>query len=666
MKHQYASKKSQDFYFKLAENMSEFPVKMNYNGKVYNGFPEPDFIVTDRIRNTNNNKINDIVTLSGLENITVIVKMSYWKDYGVLEWTVEFENRGNENTAELSDLFCCNLNFEGDNPILRGILGDHVNYYRPYNILLENEPVYFESLSGRPTHVNFPYFNLEYGNEGVMFAIGWSGTWSADFKTENNITSFKARSTVGLSLYLKPGEKIRTALMVVAPYYVRDETYATNFWRSWFINCNMPKADAAGNPVKPFSTCCLAHDTGLPNSDGSISERYTTWKPSLDKMFEENIHIDFRWFDAGWYSDPEGNTVESDWSGTIGSWELDKVKWPGDTFKESVDYGLKHGMKTLMWFEPERVTNPEALERNYGYNAEWTIKLPESNYYTNNIGNPDCLKWTTERICRVLKHNNVAMYREDNNRDPQALWNYMDKVDGRYGISEINMITAHYKMWDDILDVTKSYGGCAFCDSCASGGGRNDIESLRRGIPLLRSDSDRRTTARRLSMTTSFNRWIPFTGANSREKTHPHNATGVSDKYTWRASYLPVLNVDAQFVYEPTQNFDIMRFGLEEWKRVNPYLLADFYILTPWHEVDQKDEFTAFSYYDPEKEKGVLLIFRMEECEKEIFNLVLPYASDKDFILVDADNDEKLHYRKNMSFDLKEKRTAKLYFVEKV
>jgi alpha-galactosidase len=92
----------------------------------------------------------------------------------------------------------------------------------------------------------------------------------------------------------------------------------------------------------------------------------------------------------------------------------------------------------------------------------------------------------------------------------------LDFIEGtdRRGITECKFIDAHYRMWDEIIACTSGYGGCGFVDSCASGGGRNDLESMRRGIPLLRSDYDRTTTGIRLSMTSAFNKWIPFCGAS--------------------------------------------------------------------------------------------------------------------------------------------------------
>ena len=123
----------------------------------------------------------------------------------------------------------------------------------------------------------------------------------------------KAQSTNDFRSVLLPGERVRTALVVMLPYEGRNYDDATNLWREWFQAYNMPRANAAGDRIEPFSTTAFASDTGLPNSDGSISERFYTWRRTLDMIQHERLKIDFRWFDAGWYFDtatrrtPEGN-----------------------------------------------------------------------------------------------------------------------------------------------------------------------------------------------------------------------------------------------------------------------------------------------------------------------------------------------------------------------
>ena len=673
MKRNYANAKESAQYRSLSEDLSSLPFSFVYNGKEYKGFSAEHFTLTSKEIVQSNDKETQHLRFSFLQTLEVTLILTHYFSHGVTEWTVWFENISDKNSGIIQELKT-ELYFDGKYPVLKGILGDHVNQYRPYSIDLQNNFVEFSSDSGRATHINFPYFNLEYGDGGAMLAIGWAGTWNARFSSNGDVSTYTASSVNGLKTYLKPGERIRTALFVLAPYRVRNEYYATNFWRDWFVKYNLPKADSAGTSLEPFSSCCLASDTGLPNSDGSISECHTTWKPSLEKMIAENAKVDYRWFDAGWYVCPDGTSAQPfvkghDWWDTVGTWELDPAKWPGKSFLESTDFAREHGMKTLVWFEPERVTDPENLAKNYGYNIDWAIRVEGERTISNNIGDPKCLKWTTERICKMLRENKVEMYREDNNCNAAKLWKHLDGLEGenRCGITESKFIIGHYKMWDDIIACTLSYGGCGFVDSCASGGGRNDLESMRRGVPLLRSDSDRTTAALRLSMTTAFNKWIPFCGSNTKEKASELALTGVSDPYVWRASYLPSLNVDSQFVYDAEQNFDVLRFGLGEWKKVSPYLLKEFYPLTPWHKEKDNTDFTAFCYYDPEKEEGVILAFRQERCNRDLLKISLPFANQSDrYTVTDEDSCEQKITGGIITLRFDAPRTAKLIWVKKI
>ena len=676
----YANLSADKWYRDLLEDIGKIPFSFTYDGKKYIGFKGEEFSLINKEVSINNNKETVDFSIDFKGELTLKLKLTHYFSHGVTEWTVVFENNTDKNSGILEEIGT-KMELDGEKPVLKGILGDHENYYRPYEKDLSQESVNFASNSGRATHVNFPYFNLECGDGGAILVIGWAGTWTADFVKKGDKTEYSAKAVNNLKSYLKPGEKIRSALFVYAPYSKRDEDYATNFWRSWYIEHNLPKMNAQGEAPEPFSTCCFAFDTGLVNSDGSISERHTTWKPTMDKMIEEDVKVDFRWFDAGWYVAPDGTSAESfvkghDWWDTVGTWTLDPVKWPEGTFLESTEYARKNGMKTLVWFEPERVTDPKNLTKSYGYKMDWAIDMKEGNHpndgsrilISNNIGIPECFDWTVGQICKMLRENKIEMYREDNNCNPAELWAYLDSKENenREGITECKFIDGHYRMWDEIIACTLSYGGCGFVDSCASGGGRNDLESMRRGIPLLRSDLDRKTTAIRLSMTTSFNKWIPFCGANTREKTAEHATTGISDKYVWRASYLATLNVDSQFVYDPTQNFDILRFGLKEWKKVNPYILKDMYTLTPWHEREETDNLISYTYYDPETKKGVLFAFCQENCPERELSVKLPFVKESEScVLVDEDTKEEVASADG-KIDIKfsEAREAKLYFYE--
>lgn len=666
----YQNPKADKFFTELISNYTAFPLAFCYDKKEYSGFSDCEFELVTKESRKEADKETAILVITLKREIRITIKSEYYSSHGVTEWIAEFENITGANSRILENIRT-SMRFDGENPTLKGILGDHVNYYRPYSTDLTKEKANFVGNTGRATHEVFPYFNLERGNGGTILAIGWSGTWEADFEYKSGEVVYMGKSVPKLRAYLKPQEKIRTARFLVAEYTVRDEDYATNYWRDYYVKHIMPKADAAGNPLEPFSTCCLASDTGLPNSDGSISERYSTWRPTLEKMLAENIKVDFRWVDAGWYVAPDKTSPQPyveghDWRDTLGTWELDPEKWSGETFLESTDFARANGMKTLLWFASEKVTMPEELEKNYGYKKEWALAPTgmEDNTFTSNLGYEECLKWTIDRICKVLRDNKVDMFREDNGSRCEY-WTTGDILEGedRSGITEIKCLDGHYKIWEAAIEATKSTGGCAFVDSCCGGGGRNDLESMRLSVPLLRSDHDRMTTGIRLSQTSSINKWIPFCGANTKEKKWELDATGNSDVYIWRASYLPALNVDSQFVQDPNQDFSILRNGINEWKEVKDYLLGEFYTLTPWHHENDLSGFTAYTYFNPETEMGVLFVFRQEECENSEITLKFSFAQNKELFLTDKDTKETFTTKnRELTLCIPEKRTAKLYF----
>lgn len=139
-------------------------------------------------------------------------------------------------------------------------------------------------------------------------------------------------------------------------------------------------------------------------------------------------------------------------------------------------------------------------------------------------------------------------------------------------------------------------------------------------------------------MTTSFNKWVPFNGASTKEEVYNLGLSGTTDEYSWRCSYLPALNVEARFVKEPKFDLDMVRYGLRTWKEVVPYLLKEFYVLTPWQDHEDKTGFTSFAYYDPDTKKGVLFIFRREECEMDTIELDLPFIKDGSSVVLADEN----------------------------
>ncbi|MBP3269180.1 MAG: alpha-galactosidase [Bacteroidales bacterium] len=635
-----------DMFMSWVEDPSAVPVSFVYGGTPVKGLQGFELLSKDCRTESSGKSLNATFRLD--ENLTATVDAFLNSEFGEVEYTLWFENGGSAPSKSLSGLNSAVIGFQGADPVLRGCLGDLQNKYADYQTPLKDTTVSFVSPFGRATHVYFPYFDLVHGDGGTLLALGWAGTWSAEFKSEGDVTTLTAANCNGFDSVLLPGEKIRTALVVMLPYKGRDRDAATNLWREWFIKYNMPAADAQGNRIKPFSTTCFAADTGLPNSDGSISERFYTWKRTLERLVYEGVVPDFRWFDAGWYFDARGNTVPSDWYGTVGTWELDTVKWPGKTFLESNEACHKAGMKVLTWFEPESVCDVEDLAKNYGYNPEWADHN-HGNRYTNNLGNRDCLEWTLGRIIKMMGENGVDLFREDNNSNPVKAWTGFDAKTAektglpRTGITENLAIQGHYELWDRIIEFCGKNGKCTYIDNCASGGGRNDIESLRRSLPFMRSDADRTTTALRLSMTTSFNRWVPFHGANTKEsqgQLDPGLAGG-STFYITRASWLPVYNISEVFTHDVQLDYDRLRATFGEWKKYNHLLVKDMYPLTPWHRPEDDSNWTAIAWHDRETGEAVLQAFRQETCQEPEYTAFLKFLDpERKYKVTNVDTEE--------------------------
>jgi len=54
--------------------------------------------------------------------------------------------------------------------------------YEPFDVTLTPATTQvFASAGGRPTNGQFPYYNLQVGNDGTLLAVGWPGQWASRF-----------------------------------------------------------------------------------------------------------------------------------------------------------------------------------------------------------------------------------------------------------------------------------------------------------------------------------------------------------------------------------------------------------------------------------------------------------------------------------------------------
>ncbi|MCC6695384.1 MAG: alpha-galactosidase [Candidatus Hydrogenedentes bacterium] len=522
---------------------------------------------------------------TGLEVRCIAVE---YLDFPTVEWTLYFRNTGDKDTPILSEIQALDTQFNrlADDVYARFArpgeftLHHHTgsicapNDYEPHATALKpTETKQLASVGGRGSNGEFPYFNIEWPGEGVIAVVGWPGQWRAAF-TRDGGTGVRVTAGQELTHFtLHPGEEVRTPL-VVLQFWKGDRVDAQNTWRRWMIAHNVPRPDGRIRPMHLAG--CSSHFFGeMVTADEACQFQF------IDRYVEERISLDYWWMDAGWYINATG------WPNT-GTWEVDTKRFPRG-LRAITDHAHAKGIQSIVWFEPERVTPGTWL---YETHPDWLLGT-DGGQKLLDLGNPEAWKCLVDHVDKLLTEQGIDLYRQDFNMDPLDYWRNNDAPD-RQGITEIRHITGYLAYWDELL---RRRPGLRI-DTCASGGRRNDLETLRRSVPLWRSDYIMEPIGTQ-GCTYGISSWIPFHGTGVKE----------ADAYLFRSMMTPYPNClwDAR---RTDLNYDELRRLTSQWKQVAPNYAGDFYPLTPY-SLDRSD-WIGWQFDRPETGEGMVQVFRRE------------------------------------------------------
>ncbi len=507
----------------------------------------------------------------------------------------------------------------------------------------------FTSDGGRSGAGQAPFFKIHKEDMGYIFAVGWTGQWQAEITRHEDAVTFKSKIE-DTNFRLLPGEKIRTSSVVILPYQ-GDAIDGQNKWRR-FIKTKISVLGQPGRETQaPF---CAGVWGGLESKQ--VVDRVNILK-------EKNIPVEYIWMDAGWYGEanPSPDEFADDWWRHTGNWKVSKKIHPGglkDVAKAIHDAGLKF----ILWFEPERVvrTTPIVMEH-----PEYFL-FPETDalHCLLDLGNPEAWQYCYETLSDRIEEIGVDCYRQDFNFPPLPFWRKKDTA-GRKGMTEIKHIMGLYALWDALLEKFPHL----WIDNCASGGNRIDIETLRRSVPLWRSDYQcpadvevEYTQCHHLA----YGSWMPFSGTGPGRN---------PDLYRLRSSYAPGLTTNFTFSANTPFETDealheFMKKIGEEFLQVRPYLSEDMYPLTD-HSVNY-DVWCAFQYNRPAQQDGLIQAFRRAESpyETAVFHL-RGLNPEKNYRFTDLDGGTftlsgKDLSEKGLSLTLPEKRSAKIYIYKEI
>lgn len=175
-------------------------------------------------------------------------------------------------------------------------------------------------------------------------------------------------------------------------------------------------------------------------------------------------------------------------------------------------------------------------------------------------------------------------------------------------MTEIRHVTGYLAYWDEL----RRRHPDMLIDSCASGRRRNDVETMRRAVPLWRSDYAYEAIGHQCMMY-GLSLWLPYHGTGTvftrNASYYGSGPTPVEPYAFWsNACQGTGMGIDVRL---KELDYAAIRRLLEQWRRIAPNYYGDFYPLTPWTR--DPTAWMAWQFDRPEAGAGVVQAFRRHE-----------------------------------------------------
>lgn len=540
--------------------------------------------------------------------LSVTAVATGFKRYPAVEWVLYFENQGKQDTPILENIQALDAGLRTGvakkaitlHQIVGGVNNERT--FLPTETALEAGQTFSMAANvGQPSNTVFPFFNLQYADEGMIVAIGWSGQWAASLE---RATSGPTRLRAGMektNLVLHPGEKIRSPRILLMPWK-GDRIAAHQRFRRLLMFHYMPKQD--GRPLKmPFATQSFDRYFGCGSESGIRPDWGTEAGQIAAAKITRDLGCDVLWFDAAWFV--------GGFTNGLGNWYCKPKQFPNG-LKPVSDACHQMGLKFLLWFEPERVMKGSQIAREH---PEFVFDGPEAIWQGKEIGrvfklsDPTARRWLTDLLSQRITEYGVDIYRNDFNMGPLSSWKQNDTPD-RQGMTEIRYVEGLYAMWDELL---ARHPGL-YIDNCSSGGNRLDLETCMRSVPLWRDDSSSAPLPGRSdwnqTQTYGLSLYLPFSIACTWFPETYNVRSCATAGGVWEFDYL-----NENFPWKQAKSL------VAEIKENQKYWYGDFYPLT--RAPVGADQWIAWQYHRPDLNAGLVLAFRRSECPYPVLTVKL-------------------------------------------
>ena len=456
-----------------------------------------------------------------------------------------------------------------------------------------NEPFSLSPTSGTSCQGAFPYFTIGLERAEIRLAVGWPGRWKAVFEPVTGGALNFSCSQAGLSTLVRPGETLRSPRLTLMACGRTDDYSGINLWRRWYLRHILPHPD--GKPVPPMLCLHNFRAGGHPEFTGADEENQLT---ALRTYIEKGIKPDVWWIDAGWYP------CSYEWT-RVGTWYPDPERFPNG-LRPIGEYCEENGIRLLLWFEPERVREDSLIDKTH---PEWLLKrkMPDGGVSKNrllNLGNRDAFEYIRDMIDRTIKDSRVGIYRQDFNFDPAPYWAQNDEP-GREGFLENAHISGYLALWDYLLESNPGL----IIDSCASGGRRNDLETMRRAVTLHYTDVGYGNHPVKQKQHREMFEWIPYFRAHNMNWYNPDSSSydgteRTPDAFSFHNALTP--SMTAMLGYgDPDNLYKETAAAVSDWRRAAEIELSGDYYPLSGFDADPADV-CSYLFIDRDNKRGFL------------------------------------------------------------
>ncbi len=563
---------------------------------------------------------------SGLQ---AVCEVKGYPDFRAVEWVLHFRNTSKHNSGQLTRIKTVDMDMAYP---IAGPLKIHYaegnkisksDYAPRTSELRTGAPLHIQPHGGRSSEEAFPFFNLESegSRQGVMVAIGWTGTWYANLEKSDPHTLSLSSGMLNTDLYLYPGEEIRTPSIALM-FWSGDRMTGHNRFRRFTIEHNSRKID--GKPVE--YPLCSGFNYRDPQPCSEYSCITADWAIAMiNRYIQFGLKPDVFWLDAGWHTGASDYAHGRNWANTTGNWTVDTTRFP-EGLKPVADAVCRVGSKFMVWFEPERVVKGTQWAVEH---PEWMLDAPQpagseqSTWLLFDLGNREACDWLCKYYGDMIEANGIDYYRQDFNMLPEPYWASNDEP-GRHGMREIRHIEGLYRFWDYLLERFPRL----LIDNCASGGKRIDWETIGRSAPLWRSDYYHHNDPDGYQCHTyGLNFFLPVHG------------TGIllPDKYSFRSSLSSTLIYNWK-ITEPGVSFVEMQERIREYRDVQAYYYEDYYPLSGTGDLTGTDVWLAYQMHRPSDDTGIVVAFRRQNAPAAEYKVQLGgLAPGAEYTLMDCD-----------------------------